>query len=183
MSRAGRKPWILWRGTRGFRLNHGLITRSAFLWVRLPSFARQRLFLVPHVEGVCLLSIGPIPMRTLVHRRRLWEFQHRRRAPLAGEGFRSRTIETHGQVERRLRSRKPDGFLVRPRALVLEVDVQRAIRIGFERHPACDGEPVQVRRLPSKRSFEASYRWPGAISLYSVRPTLPSPAASRWSLF
>src|ERR1700687_4033388 len=72
--------------------------------------------------------------------------------PFSGQRLRLRTVEAHGQIEGYLTRRKPIGFLVLARVLVLEVKLERAVRILFERHPAADGEPVQgVANLESFR--------------------------------
>jgi hypothetical protein len=50
----------------------------------------------------------------------------RRWIPLAGERVGLRTIKAHGQIERSLRCGEPVDLFVRPWALVLEVEVERA---------------------------------------------------------
>jgi hypothetical protein len=49
-------------------------------------------------------------------------------------------------VERPRRRGQPVRFLVRAGAGVLEVEVQGAVGVGFERHPAADCERVQAVR-------------------------------------
>ena len=73
---------------------------------------------------------------------------HRRRVPFAGEGLGLRAIETHAHVECPLRSGQPVGFLVFAGALVLEVKVERPVRVGLERHVTADRETIEhVRHL------------------------------------
>jgi hypothetical protein len=49
----------------------------------------------------------------------------------------------HCQVEGPLRRRQPVRLVVRARALVLEVELERAVSVVLEGHPARHGEPVQ----------------------------------------
>jgi hypothetical protein len=68
--------------------------------------------------------------------------------PLAGQRLRLRRIEAHGEIVRPFRRRQPVRLLVGTRTLVLEVKIERAVRIIFERHPARDGEAIdRVRDL------------------------------------
>src|ERR1700722_11287504 len=64
---------------------------------------------------------------------RLLRFRYRRRAPFSRECFGLGTIKAHGQVKCPLRRRKPVGFLVLAWALVLEIEVERTVRVGLER--------------------------------------------------
>src|ERR1700732_1415896 len=68
----------------------------------------------------------------------------RRRIPLAGERVELRDVEAHCQVEWPLRRGKPVGLFVLSWALVLEVEVERAVRIVLEWHPATNGETVEA---------------------------------------
>jgi hypothetical protein len=48
--------------------------------------------------------------------------------------------------------RQPVRFLVRARALALELEIERAVRLGLERHPVRDGEAVdRIRNLEALR--------------------------------
>src|SRR4051812_37225130 len=50
---------------------------------------------------------------------------------------------------------KPVGLLTRAGVLALKIQVQRAIPIGFERHPTAQGEAVEaVRNLEASRGIE-----------------------------
>ena len=55
-------------------------------------------------------------------------------------------IEAHRQVEGALRRRQPIRFLVRARALILEIKIERSVGVIGEWHPTRDGEPVQTVR-------------------------------------
>src|SRR5262245_44615630 len=52
----------------------------------------------------------------------------RRGIPFSGQRLRLRAVKAHRQVEGSLRCRKPIGFLVLSRTLVLEVDIERTVR-------------------------------------------------------
>jgi hypothetical protein len=67
----------------------------------------------------------------------------RRRTPFSGERGRLRRVKAHGQVEWSFRRRQPVGFLVLARAFVLEIEVERAVRVELERHPTADGETIK----------------------------------------
>src|SRR5215510_1167976 len=67
-----------------------------------------------------------------------------RRVPFAGECLGPRRVEAHGQVERPLWCRQPVGRLVLTWIVVLEIEIQRAIRAIAERHPTADGEAVEA---------------------------------------
>src|SRR6516165_8331884 len=68
--------------------------------------------------------------------------------PFAGNRLRLRGVGAHRQIERRLRTRKPVGLLVRPRTFVLKIKVERPVRVILQRHPAADSEPIErVRDL------------------------------------
>ena len=67
-----------------------------------------------------------------------------RRIPFASQRFRLRSIEAHAEVEGPLGSGKPVGLLFCTWALVLEIKVERPIRIVLEWHPAADGKTVQA---------------------------------------
>ena len=72
------------------------------------------------------------------------QFCDRRRVPLAGERFGLRGVQPHSQIERPLRRGKPVSLFVRPRAFVLEVKVERAVRVVFERHPATHRKAIEA---------------------------------------
>ena len=57
----------------------------------------------------------------------------RRRVPFTGQRIALRCIETHGEVERPFRCRQPVRLLVGAGALVLEIEVEGAVRVVFER--------------------------------------------------
>src|SRR5215471_15214443 len=52
-----------------------------------------------------------------------------RRIPLTRERLRFRGIDTHGQIERAVRRRKPVAFLVLVGAFVLEIEIERSVGI------------------------------------------------------
>src|SRR5580700_9269057 len=87
-----------------------------------------------------LVIIRRTPLR-IVKQKRLGA---RRRVPLAGERVRRRTIEAHGQIERSLRRGEPVDLFARPRALVLEIEIKRAVQVIFERHPTAHREAVEA---------------------------------------
>src|SRR5215469_11662281 len=96
-----------------------------------------------------LTCFPPIRLRerwcSLSHKvRRSLELRDGRRVPLAGEGVRLRGVEAHRQVESPLRRRQPVDLFVRSRTLVLEVEVQRAVRVVFERHPATQRKAIEA---------------------------------------
>ena len=70
----------------------------------------------------------------------------RRRVPFAGKRLGLRGVEAHGQIEGAFRRRQPVGFLVLARALVLEIEIERAVGVVFERHPAADREAIEAVR-------------------------------------
>src|SRR5215469_13827901 len=76
--------------------------------------------------------------------RRALELRDGRRIPLAGDGVRLRGVEAHRQVERPLRRGQPVDLFVRSRALVLEVEVKRTVRVVFERHPATHRKAIEA---------------------------------------
>src|SRR4029450_12130299 len=77
----------------------------------------------------------------LHHRRRLVLYD-RRGGPFAGQGLALRGIEAGGQMEGPLRGGQPVGLLASTRTVVLEVQVERTIRVVLKWHPAADGEAV-----------------------------------------
>src|SRR3984957_496381 len=108
-----------------------------------------------HSRHLSSSSADRHPIPTLIHPRRLWRLLHRRRAPFSREHIGPGTINAHGQVECALRCWKPIGLLVLAGALVLEIEVERAVCVGLERHPACDRETIQaVSYLKSFRVIE-----------------------------
>src|SRR5882672_766539 len=88
---------------------------------------------------------APAHLVTLLSRQtyRCLRLHDGRRIPFAGKRLGLRRIQAHGQIEWCLWRGKPVGFQVFSRALVLEIEVKRTIRIVLERHPAADGEAVQ----------------------------------------
>src|SRR5947207_3750172 len=71
------------------------------------------------------------------------DFDDWRRVPFAGERLRLRAVKTHAHVEWGLWRGQPVGFLLFAGTLILEIQVKRTIRVGLERHPAADGEPIE----------------------------------------
>src|SRR5215469_11464916 len=67
----------------------------------------------------------------------------RRRVPLAGKGLRSGRIKAHQQIECAFRGWKPVGFLVRTRTFILEIKIERSVRVVLERHPTTDCEAIE----------------------------------------
>src|SRR5882672_6104295 len=141
----------------------GLLTEAsvcAATWLRFPVFPgvfRLRANVVPWGKSSPIRSETPAKIRRTPRRARqlprdgAWNAAvplqlldgqtrqalhpcDRRRAPFTGERLGLWTIEPHGQVERGLRRGKPIGFLVLSRALVLKIDIERAIGVGLERH-------------------------------------------------
>jgi hypothetical protein len=89
-----------------------------------------------------------------------------RRVPFAGERVGLRGVKTHSQVERSLRRGKPVGFLVGTRTFILEIEVERAIRVDLERHPITNGKAIEtIRNLKAlivvERDRPKSIRWRG----------------------
>src|SRR5262245_16345858 len=80
------------------------------------------------------------------------DLQHRRSlilhdrwgVPFAGQGLALRGIEAHSQIEGPLRCGQPVGLLAGARTVVLEVQVERTIRVVRKWHPAADGEAVET---------------------------------------
>src|ERR1700737_3250889 len=67
-----------------------------------------------------------------------------RRVPFPCKHLTLRSIKAHGQVERFFWRRKPICFLFGAWTLVLEIKVERTIRIIFERHPAADRKTIEL---------------------------------------
>src|ERR1700730_3806697 len=67
----------------------------------------------------------------------------RRRVPFPRQRIALWRIEPHGQVEGSLWRWKPIGFHVRAGTLVLEIKIERTIRVILERHPTADRETVE----------------------------------------
>src|SRR5215471_10695352 len=84
---------------------------------------------VPVLTGSCTL-------RRLHARDRRW-------VPLAGERLQFRGVETHRQVERSFRGWEPVGLLVRAGAGVLEIEIERSVRVVLEGHPTADGKTIE----------------------------------------
>jgi len=79
-----------------------------------------------------------------------------RRVPFASKSIRLRSIETHGQVEWTFRCGKPVGFFVLPWALVLEINVERAVSVVLERHPTAYRKAVKaIGNLETFRVIES----------------------------
>src|ERR1700730_16758108 len=70
-------------------------------------------------------------------------FRDRRRVPFAGERLGFRGVQAHCQIEWSPRRGEPVGFHVLSGTLVLEIEIERAIGIMLERHPAAYREAVQ----------------------------------------
>src|SRR5262245_39506229 len=78
--------------------------------------------------------------------RKSQDFCDGRRVPAASEPLRLWAVETHGEIEWPLRCREPVGFLVLARAFILEIEVQGAIGIIVEWHPAAYCEAIEAVR-------------------------------------
>ena len=90
-------------------------------------------------------SAAAVPFHLLGSNDRRW-------IPFASEGFRLRAIKAHGQIETSLWRRKPVALLFLARAVVLEIEVERAIDVGLERHPTRNREAIQaISDLKSSR--------------------------------
>src|SRR3954453_17491969 len=76
-------------------------------------------------EGSMTSSVIPSSLR-----RQAWKRLHlrdRRRVPFADEHLGFRSVHAHQQVERRLGGRQPVGLLVLSGALVLKIEIERAV--------------------------------------------------------
>src|SRR5215475_9050141 len=72
--------------------------------------------------------------------------RHPWRIPFADKRVLAGRIEPHGEVEPPLRRRQPVGLLLRTRAFVLKIEVERAVGIVEKGHPAAEGETAQAVR-------------------------------------
>ena len=72
------------------------------------------------------------------------DFLDRRRVPFTRQRIALWRIEPHGQVEGSPWRWKPICFHVRAGTLVLEINIERTIRVILKRHPAADREPVAL---------------------------------------
>src|SRR5262249_32514347 len=79
----------------------------------------------------------------------------RRRAPLACERLRSGRIKPHQQIECALWGWKPVTVLVGIGTFVLEIKIERSVRVVLERHPTTDCEAIErVRNLKALTVIE-----------------------------
>src|SRR6266545_1364478 len=88
--------------------------------------------------------------------------------PPPGERFGFRAVEAHGQVERILGGGQPVRLLVLARVLVLKIEIERAVRVVLEGHPAAHREAIErVRDLEAVRVVERDrpegMHWRGSI--------------------
>src|SRR4051812_44071536 len=89
--------------------------------------------------------ISPWSASTLLWlgRRRSLGLRHRRRVPFACQRVGFWRIQPHTQIERTFRRRKPVGVLAFVRALMLKIEIERAIGVLFKRHPTAYGKSVE----------------------------------------
>src|SRR5215813_3524467 len=66
--------------------------------------------------------------------------------PLADKRVPAGGVEPHGEIEPPLRRRQPIGLLLRARAFVLKIEVERAVGVVEKGHPAAEGETAQAVR-------------------------------------
>jgi hypothetical protein len=88
---------------------------------------------------------GPARRQFLLGRNahRCLRLDNRRGIPSAGQRLGLRRVQAHRQIEWRPRRGKPVGFELLAGTVVLEVKIERTVRIVFERHPAAHRKAVQ----------------------------------------
>src|SRR3984893_19440501 len=67
----------------------------------------------------------------------------RRRVPFTRQRIALWRIEPHRQIKWSLWRWKPIGLPVRAGTLILEIKIERTVRVILEGHPAADREPVE----------------------------------------